>query len=272
MTEPERTEERESELAPGLHGKATSEPGFTYRLLRSLWRLLADALGLRLVIQGAEHLPHDAAGRPMGGWLLAGMPHRTWIDPFVPWILLPSRPRLAFFGDARMMARSRWRQWAIERLGGVIPIPSSRDPKVVATHLAAATRIIDAGAIFMLFPETGPASEVGHLRRLGGGLSYMALRNRAPIVPVIFGGNHELYWGRKILMRVLPPLDPIELAGLEPGSPLPEPGSSAERAAVHRLTQALADRTAPAVLEVHLESEPRPGKRKRGLFLTTLFR
>ena len=262
----------EPELSAGLHGRATPEPGLTYRLLRGLWRLAADALGLHLQLEGAEHLPRDATGRPTGGWILAGMPHRTWIDPFVPWILLPARPRLTFFGDARTMARSAARRWVVDRLGGVVPIPASRDPKVVATHLAAAAQLLDAGAIFMLFPETGPASEVGHVRRLGGGLGYIALRNRAPIVPVIFGGNHELYWGRRIVMRVLPLLDPLDLAGLDPGSALPPEGSSAERAAVHRLTAALAERVGPAVADVHARSEPRSGTRKRGQFLTKMFR
>lgn len=262
----------EPELTAGLHGKATSEPGQTYRGLRLVWRILAACLGLRLTLEGAEHLPRDAAGRPAGHWIAAGMPHRTWIDPFVPWILLPARPRFAFFGDARMMARSPFRRWVIARLGGVIPIPAERDPKVVAVHLAAASEVIDAGAVFMLFPETGPPSELGHLRRLGGGLAYIALRNRTPIVPLILGGNHEVYFGRPIILRVLPPLDPFELAGLAPDAPLPEPGSSAERAAVHRLTAALAECVGPTVAEVHARAEARAGKHKPGLFLTKLFR
>lgn len=262
----------EPELAAGLHGRATSVPGWTYRGLRWLWKVLAVALGLRFDLQGAENLPRDAAGRPTGGWILAGMPHRTWIDPFPTWMLLPSRPRLAFFGDAQMMARSAWRRFLAERLGGLVPIPSSRDPKVVAKHLAAATALLGAGAIFELFPETGPASELGQIRKLGGGLGYIALRNRAPIVPVIFGGNEELYWGRRIIVRVLPALHPLELAGLAPGTPLPEPGSSAERAAVHRLTAALAEAVSPAVMDVHLASVPAPGTPKRGRFMTTLFR
>ena len=262
----------EPELAAGLHGRATSIPGLTYRSLRATFRVLAFLLGLRIEVEGREHLPRTADGRPAGGWILAGMPHRTWIDPFPPWIVLPARPRLAFFGDARMMARSGFRRWVIERLGGVVPIPASRDPKVVATHLAAATRLLDAGAIFMLFPETGPPSELGEIRRLGGGLAYVALRNRAPIVPVIFGGNDELYWGRRFVMRVLPPLDPVALAGLEADAPLPEPGSSAERAAIHRLTSALGERVGPDVLAVHEASVPPAGTRKRGTFLTHLFR
>ena len=262
----------EPELAAGLHGKATPVPGLTYRGLRLLWRALAAALGFRLVLEGAEHRPRDAAGRPTGGWILAGMPHRTWVDPFPPWILLPARPRLAFFGDARMMARSGIRRFLIERLGGVIPIPSGRDPKTVEVHMAAAAEVLRAGAIFMLFPETGPPSELGHLRRLGGGLGYFALRNRAPIVPVIFGGNDELYVGRRLVMRVLPAVDPLELAGVDPAAPLPAAGSSAERAAAHRLVQALADRVAPDVLAVHERSVAPPGTRKRGRFLTRLFR
>jgi len=240
--------------------------------MRLLWRVLAAALGFRLVLEGAEHLPRDSAGRPAGGWILAGMPHRTWVDPFPPWILLPAEPRLAFFVDAQMMARSGFRRFLIERLGGVVPIPSGRDPKVVEAHLAAAAEILRAGAIFMLFPETGPPSELGHIRRLGGGIGYFALRNRAPIVPVIFGGNDELYIGRRLTMRVLPPLDPVALAGLQAGADQPAPGSSAERAAAHRIVDGLAAAVARDVAAVHEESVAPPGTRKRARFLTTLFR
>jgi len=262
----------EPELPPGLLGRATAEPGLTYRLLRALWRSVAFVLRVRLVLEGAEHLPRDPAGRPAGGWIAAVVPHRTWVDPFIPWMLLPSRPRFAFFGDARTMARSPLRRFLMRRLGGVIPIPAGRDPRTVELHLAAAHEVLDAGAIFMLMPETGPASKVGELRRIGGGLAYVALRNEAPIVPLVLGGNHELYLGRTIVLRVLPALDPRELAGLGPGEPLPEPGSAAERHATHALTAAFAEQVGPALRDVHTRAEPPPGTRKRGLGLTTLFR
>ncbi len=261
----------EPELAPGLHGRATAEPNTTYRALRFLWRAVAALLGARLVLEEATNLPRDAAGLPVGGWIAAGMPHRTWVDPFVPWILLPVRPRFAFFGDARTMARSPLRRFLMARLGGVIPIPASRDPRVVGTHLAAAAEVLRAGAVFLLFPETGPASAPGVVRRLGHGVGYVALRNRAPIVPLVLGGNHELYLGRRIILRILPPLDPYELAGLA-GAPVPSPGSIEERDAVARLVEALRERTAPDVADVHRRSEPPPGTPKRARFLTTLFR
>jgi 1-acyl-sn-glycerol-3-phosphate acyltransferase len=273
--------EAEPELLPGLHGATTAEPGLTYRLLRRCWRVIAWALRLHFEVRGLEHLPRDAAGRPTGGWIAAGMPHRTWIDPFIPWMLLPARPRLTFFGDARTMARSPLRRWVMARLGGVVPIPAGHDPRAVPIHLAAAEAILGSGGVFCLLPETGPATPPGTIRRLGGGIGYVALRNRVPIVPLILGGTHELYFGRRIVMRVLPPIDPLTLAGLAGpvgpvvgtgDEPLPEPGSPEERATVHRLLRALAEAVAGPVLEAHERAEPALGTRKRGRFLTTLFR
>jgi 1-acyl-sn-glycerol-3-phosphate acyltransferase len=265
-------EPAERELAPGLHGPATAEPGWTYRALRRLWQLVAATLRLRIEVFGLDRLPRDGRGRPVGGYIAAGLPHRTWIDPFIPWLVLPARPRLSFFGDARTMARSPLRRWFVRRLGGVIPIPAARDPATVEVHLAAAAEALAAGTIFMLMPETGPASAPGELRRLGGGMAYVALRSRASIVPLVLGGNEEIHFGRRIQLRVMPPLDPWALAGLGLDESAPEPGSSAERRAARTLTKAFGAAVAPVVAEVHARAVPPPGTRKRGRFLTTLFR
>jgi len=269
-TEPVPGPEPEPELSVGLHGAATAEPGLTYRILRALWRVAAFALRLRLEVEGLEHLPRDGAGRPTGAWIAAGMPHRTWIDPFVPWMLLPARPRLTFFGDARTMARSPLRRWVLARLGGVIPIPAAHDPRAVPVHLAAAETVLRNGGVFCLFPETGPATPPGTIRRLGAGIGYIALRNRTPIVPLILGGTHELFIGRRIILRVLMPLDPVELAGLgAPDAELPAPDSTEERAAVHVLLHGLAEAVAGPVRRAHEDAEPPPGAPKRGVRLIT---
>lgn len=271
----ERTPEPEAEpeLGVGLHGAATAEPGLTYRILRACWRVAAWALRLRFTVEGLEHLPRDAGGRPAGGWIAAGMPHRTWIDPFVPWMLLPSRPRLTFFGDARTMARSPLRRWVLARLGGVIPIPAAHDPRAVPVHLAAAETVLANGGVFCLFPETGPATPPGTIRRLGAGIGYIALRNRVPIVPLILGGTHELFLGRRIILRVLPSLDPVALGGVDPATDLPARGSVEERDAVHRLLAVLAATVAEPVRDAHERAEPPPGARKRGVrAITSAFR
>lgn len=267
-----RPQATEPELPPGLLGSASPRPGVTYRALRIAWRWCAALLRARLVLEDAETLPRTPSGRRAGGWIAAVVPHRSWIDPFVPWILLPERPRFVFFGDARTMARSPVRRFLLRRLGGVIPIPAARDPRTIEIHLQAAGRALAAGSVFMLMPEAGPASRPGELRRLGGGMAYVALRNRAPIVPLVLGGNDELYLGRRVILRVLPALDPWALAGLADGAGAPAPGSSAERRAARALTAAFAERVAAGVADAHARSAPPAGTTKRGRFLTTLFR
>ena len=260
------------ELEAGLIGSASGHAGVAYRVLRGVWRVLAAALGLRIVVQGREHLPTGAGGRPAGGWIAAGLPHRTWIDPFLLWVVLPVEPRLVFFGDARTMARSPLRRWVVRRVGGIVPIPSHGGPKAFATHVAAAGDVLQGGAVFGLFPESGAPAPVGEARPIAPGLGYVGLRSGAPIVPVVIGGNHELFLGRRIVVRILPPTTAAALAGLRPDEPAPAPGSRAERDAAHRAAAALHALTADAVAATHRAAEPAPGRRKRGLRLTTLFR
>jgi 1-acyl-sn-glycerol-3-phosphate acyltransferase len=260
------------ELPPGLIGAASPRGGIAYRLLRAAWRVVGAILGLRISVEGREHLPRTADGRPTGGWIAAGVPHRTWIDPFLPWIVLPPEPRLVFFGDARTMARSPLRRWMVRRVGGILPIPSRGGPVAFATHLAAAAEVLRAGAVFCLFPECGPPSPPASPRPIAAGLGYVALRSMAQVVPVVIGGNHELYLGRRIVIRILRPLDPRDLAGLPAGSPAPAPGSRAEREAAHRIAEAFRVVVAPEVDAAWRAAEPPPGARKRGLRLTHLFR
>lgn len=260
----------EPELPAGLLGGASPRAGLAYRAIRLGWRLIQRLLGWRVAVEGIEHLPRDASGRRTGGWIAAGVPHRTWVDPFVLWSALPAEPRLVFFGDARTMARSPLRRFVVRRLGGVIPIPSAHDAAALATHLTAAATVLGSGAVFCLFPEVGPATPPGTMRRLGGGIGYIALRARAPIVPVVLGGTHELYLGRRVAVRVLPALDPLALAGVE--TP-PAPGSTAEREAVHRLLAGLREALQAPVARAHRDVEPPSGSRRPGARrLTSLFR
>jgi 1-acyl-sn-glycerol-3-phosphate acyltransferase len=251
------------ELSPGLHGDVTGRAGVPYRAARAAWRFIAACLRVRIRVEGQQHLPRS------GAYIVAGAPHRTWVDPFLLWGWLRAEPRLVFFGDARTMSRSRLRRAVLRLVGGVIPIPSSHHAGAVEVHFAAATEALASGAALCLFPETGPAAPLRSIRRLGAGVGYIALRSGVPVVPVAIGGNHELFLGRTIVVRVLPPVSALALAGLtEP----PEPGSHAERDAVHRVLDGLATAYAGAVPEVHDAAEPPPGTRKRFTRLTTLFR
>jgi 1-acyl-sn-glycerol-3-phosphate acyltransferase len=254
----------------GLVGVPSARASRTYRVLLAVVDTVGRGLfGFRIEVIGREHLPRTAGGEPAGGWIAAGLPHRTWVDPFVVALGLPVEPRLTFFGDGRAIFRSAWRRWVFGRIGGVIPIWPGGGRDAIEAHLTAAASALDAGAVLCLFPERGPATPPGTARPLGLGAAYFALRTGAPIVPIVLGGTHDLYRGRRFRMEILAPVTGRELAGLEADAPLPEPWSSAERAAAHRITAALHERTVDPVAAAHAATELPPGTRKRWRWLTT---
>ena len=94
------------------------------------------------------------------------MPHRTWIDPFVLALLLPIEPRLHFIGDGPTIYRSRLRRFGVDPHRRHHPDLVGSGPRGFEEHVAAARQVIDAGGVFTLFPEVGPPSALGEIRRL----------------------------------------------------------------------------------------------------------
>ena len=264
-----RTDRHAASRPHGLVGRASARAPRFYRLLLLGCRAIARVLGFRFVLEGAERLPVNADGRPAGGWIAAGLPHRTWIDPFVLALLLPVEPRINWLGDGRAIYRSRLRAFVFSRIGGVIPIWPSGGRKAFEEHVGAARSVIDAGAVFGLFPEVGPAVPVDRARPLSPGIAYFALRTGARIVPLVLGGAHELYLGRTIILHVLEPVTARHLAGLAPDAPLPEPGTPEERQLAGVITHRLEALVTAPVAELLARSEPPPGTRKRWRWLTT---
>jgi 1-acyl-sn-glycerol-3-phosphate acyltransferase len=263
----------------GFVGRPTARASIAYRLARLVASLaLRGAFGFRIEVEGREHLPRTADGRPAGGWIAACLPHRTWVDPFAVLLALPLEPRLVFFGDGRAMFRSVWRSFWVHRIGGLIPIwvrrysPGVEREDVMATYVDAVRAALGAGAILALMPETGPPVPVDQARPLGRGVAYFGLRTGAPIVPIVLGGTDVLFRGRRIIVRILPPLTAPELAGLAPAAEPPEPWSRDERLAARRLTDALHARTTADVAAVHRLAAPPAGARRRWLWLTHLWR
>ena len=260
----------ESARAVGLVGSPSPRASRTYRaLLAGIHGIGRRLFRFRIEVFGLDRLPRTEDGRPAGGWIAAGLPHRTWVDPFVVVDTLPEEPRVIFFGDGRAIFRSRWRRWLVHRVGGVIPIWPGGGRAAVAGHLGAATAALEAGAVLCLFPETGTPTPPGTARPFGSGLAYFALRTGAPIVPIVLGGTHELYRRRRFRLEVLEPVTWQELGCLLADAPPPEPWSSAERRLAHRVTLALHDRTVHAVAAAHHATEATPDRRKRWLWLTT---
>jgi 1-acyl-sn-glycerol-3-phosphate acyltransferase len=243
----------------GLIGSSSARPTLLYRFLRRFFAVLVRLL-FRIKISGLDNLPRRPDGRPAGGWIAVGLPHRTWVEFFIYLPLLPAEPRLIMLGDGPTMFGAPWRRALMRRVGGVVPVWPGSGTRDFASHAEVAQRAVSAGAVFGLFPEVGRAARPPGLRRVSTSVAYFALRTGAPIVPVVFGGTHELFLRRTIEVRVLPPLSP-------PAQP-PPAGSPAERAAADVLLARLLALVEPAAAEAHAAAEPPPGTRKRWRWLT----
>lgn len=257
----------------GLLGRVEATPPPSYRLLLAVFHVIGRGLfGFRAILAGRANLPHDADGRPLGRWIAAALPHRTWVDPLLVADLLPREPRLVFVGDGQAIHRSWWRRLLVRWIGGIIPIWPGGGRRQVEAHITGARAAIDAGTVLVIFPEVGPTAPLGTARPLGLGIAYLALRTGAPIVPLVIGGGHELFRGRRLVLGVLRPLAWQELADLPAGAAPPAPWSSDERRIAHQVVAALHARTGGAVAAAHRAAEPPDGTPRRWTWLTTAWR
>jgi 1-acyl-sn-glycerol-3-phosphate acyltransferase len=223
-----------------------------YRLARLLTRfLLFGAFRFGIETSGQEHLPK-------GGYLLVAAAHRGWMDPFVAMHALPTEPRCWFLGSGPSTFTSHWREWLIRRLGGLLPV--WRGGLGVESHVRSARAVVDAGAVFVQMPEgtvNGPPGKLGPFRP---GAALIALRTGAPIVPLAMAGTEELYVGRRMASRVLPPTSARDLLqGTWDGNP-PEPDSREELELAKRASAALAALLEPVVEELHPGTVDQPDR------------
>ena len=237
-----------------------SKASVLYRLIRLFARFVLFVLfRFRIETSGQELLP-------AGGYLLVGAAHRGWMDPFVVVHALPVEPRVWFLGSAPSTFTTRWREALVHRLGGLLPV--WRGGIGADQHVAAAHAVIGNGGVFAQMPEgtvSGPPWRIGPFR---AGWALIALRTRAPIVPFAMAGTEELYIGRRIASRVLPVTSVEELLGPTWDGVIPEEGSRAELNLAKRLSEALASRLGPVVVELQpltIDPPDRPRRLRRRL-------
>ena len=215
-----------------------------YRSIRLLVRFLCFVVfRFRIATSGQEHVPTG------GGYLAVAAAHRGWMDPFVVMHALPTEPRAWFLGSAPSALTSRTREWLARSVGGLLPV--WRGGVGIDPHVASAKAVIANGAVFVQMPEgtvSGPPGKLGPMRN---GWAIIAQRTDAPILPIAMAGTEELYIGRRMASRVLPPTSVRELAGLPSDAPLPEPGSRDELALARVLSDRLAERLGPVIEALH---------------------
>ncbi len=232
-----------------------SRASILYRVVRFLAEVvLRFVFRFRMTTSGREHLP-------AGGYLLVAAAHRGWMDPILVLHALPAEPRVWFLGSAPSTFTSRWRERFVHRLGGLLPV--WRGGVGVEPHVASARAVIANGGVFAQMPEgtvSGPAGRIGPFRV---GWALIALRTGAPVVPFAIAGTEELYIGRRMVTRILPPTTPATLLGPTWDGQLPAEGSREELDLARRLTERLEALLAPVVVELYPATVDPPSHRRR---------
>jgi len=211
--------------------------------------LLFGVFRFRVRIEGREHLPRTPDGRPAGGYLLVAAAHRGWMDPFVVLDALPLEPRVWFLGSGPSTFTVRWRERLIHRIGGLLPV--WRGGVGIDGHVVAARAVLENGGILAQMPEGNINGPPGRVAPFRPGALLVALRLGAQIVPLAVAGTEELYLGKRMAGRLLPPTSVVELIGPTWNGSLPEPDSRAELDLAKRATEALAALIGPVVEEIH---------------------
>ena len=207
---------------------------------------------IRFVLFGLFRFRISTSGHerlPPGGYLAIAAAHRGWMDPFVVLHALPVEPRAWFLGSGPSTFTSRWREALVHRLGGLLPV--WRGGVGIEQHVRAAEAVIANGGVFVQMPEgtvNGPPGRLGSFRP---GAALIALRTAAPIVPIAIAGTGELYLGRRMASRVLPPTSIRDLLGAGWDGELPAAGGREELALARQVSDALAARLEPVVGALH---------------------
>ncbi len=142
-------------------------------------------LTLRIEIRGAENIPKDGA-------LIVAANHIGWVDPpLLRWVI---------GRHMRYMAKIELFKWTISglavRLFDAFPVRRGERDRIA---LRQALRLLKSGEVLGMFPE-GTRSRNLRLARGHSGIALIALRSRAPILPVgIIGTNRMLKWPDMIL-------------------------------------------------------------------------
>jgi hypothetical protein len=221
-----------------------SRASILYRLVRLLVRfVLFVVFRFRIQTSGQENLPRS------GGYLLVAAAHRGWMDPFVVLHALPTQPRTWFLGSAASTFTARWKEALAHRLGGLLPV--WRGGVGVGAHVAAARAVITNGGVFAQMPEGTVSGPVGRIGPFRTGAALIALRTGAPVVPLAIAGTEELYLGKRMASRVLPPTSAVELLGSDWHGDLPAENSREELALARLVTDRLAEVLEPAVRALH---------------------
>lgn len=194
-----------------------------FRALRLVGRWLFRLL-FSIRVEGLSRLPAE------GGYMLV-CNHLSWFDPLLLLITLPAEPKIHFLAAQEYTVNGKGLvPWIVRHSGGVIPV-DRRSHRGDRAAVVQSLRVLRSGGVLGIFPEGGCGPTEGCLQPLKQGAATFAIKSGQPVVVFGLSGTSELYWRRRICLRVGPTLTP-------------EPGEDAD-ALLERVAAAMAETIPP---------------------------
>ncbi len=200
MTEPPKTPAARRER--GRRGWfQRAQAAVAYRVV---WAVAAGLFRFRIEIEGRERMP---PGEPL---IVAGAPHRNWIDGFLLLMALPPEPRVIFLGSEGGLFNTWWKRAVLAVIGGFEPVSGSSALNRAA--LDGAVAVLARGDRLGIFPEGwhnlgAPPETIPPLRR---GVAFIARESGRRVLPVALAGAKPLWRGKVLRVRIGDPLAPPE--------------------------------------------------------------
>jgi 1-acyl-sn-glycerol-3-phosphate acyltransferase len=172
---------------------------------RSLYGTLWQA-----TVEGSHHIP----GR---GPAIVAANHLSFFDSIVLAVTLPRG--VGFVGKAEYL--DSWKTRRLLPALGMIPVDRNRGHQAMGA-LEAAAKILDAGGLFVIYPE-GTRSRDGKLHAGHRGVGHLALATGAPIIPTGIVGTDVVQPPgsrfprpfRPVAVRFGEPIDPANFEGVK---------------------------------------------------------
>lgn len=179
----------------------------TFRMARVWSRLILRAAGVEARLEGG---PIPAGILPC----VFMSNHESFVDI---WVLTRFLPESSLFLAKRSLFRIPLLGWAMAA-GGFVPI-DRRDRHSAISSLSLAARRVREGKSLVVFPE-GTRSRDGRLGAFKKGPFHLAIESARPIVPLVIRGSRGILRPDSVLLRpgtvivrVLPPIDPVPYGG-----------------------------------------------------------
>jgi 1-acyl-sn-glycerol-3-phosphate acyltransferase len=139
--------------------------------------------------------------------------HHNWVDPLLITFFWPTTLDLMYIGPREANANTAWKKWLYDRYPGIILTVQRRGWPGREAYRAILAGLND-GKSLLIFPEGDTFPMEGEVQPFAPGAIHFALKTGTPIIPVGLCGTNELYYKKRLLVRIGAPLSVPQTARL----------------------------------------------------------